>query len=316
MRTGWLTHPAMLDHNTGPGHPERAERIRAIIEAVHQAGLMNPLVPIEVPPARDEDILAVHTREYLQRLEAACRRGDRYIDVPDSAICVDSYRAAQLAVGAALSACDAVLAGQVDNAFCAIRPPGHHCEADRSMGFCLLNNVAIAARYLQRRHGLQRVLILDWDVHHGNGTQHIFERDPTVFYCSLHEHPAYRYPGTGYAWERGEGPGAGTTLNLPMPPNSGDADYQQALEARFLPEARRFAPDFILLLAGFDSHRDDPLATQAVTQAGFDWMGWQLKQLAQQVCAGRLVSLLEGGYNLDVLRTCVVSHLRILMQDP
>ncbi|MCG3177837.1 MAG: Histone deacetylase-like amidohydrolase [Phycisphaerae bacterium] len=315
MRTGWLTHPRYIEHDTGQGHPERPDRLRAICAAVEKAGLLDRLTVIEPRAAEEEHLLAVHEKDYLERLEAACKTGARYIDVPDSAICRDSHAIARLSAGAGLAAIDAIMDGRIDNAFCAIRPPGHHCEVDRSMGFCLLNNAAIAARYAQRVHGLSKVLILDWDVHHGNGTQHIFESDPTVFYCSLHEHPSFCYPGTGYAWEKGEGAGEGATLNIPMPPNSTDAEYQEAFFSRFLPAARQFDPDLVIVSAGFDAHEDDPLASEDLTQACFDWMAKRTKELARQCSGGRLVSLLEGGYNLDVLATCVVSHLQILLQE-
>jgi acetoin utilization deacetylase AcuC-like enzyme len=315
MRTGWVTDTRYLDHDTGEGHPERPDRIRAIHEAVEASGLPEELVALKPRPAEMEHLLAVHEKDYLDRLSAACKTGARFIDVPDSAICPDSYDVARLSAGAGLAACDAVMAGRIDNAFCAVRPPGHHCEVDRSMGFCLLNNAAVVARYLQNVHGLEKVLILDWDVHHGNGTQHILEEDPTVFYCSIHEHPSFCYPGTGYAWEKGEGDGEGATMNIPMPPHSSDAEYQEAFLVKFLPAARQFDPDFILLSAGFDAHADDPLASEDVSKAGFRWMGLRLRELARTCCHDRLVSILEGGYNLDVLRDCVVDHLRVLLQD-
>ena len=315
MRTGWLTDPRYLDHDTGKGHPERPDRLRSIVQAVEGAGLIERLERLAARPATADEVAAVHEQQYVERLIAACNGGARYIDVPDSAICPASYEVALLAAGGVLAACDAVMAGQVRNAFCAIRPPGHHCHEDYSMGFCLLNNAAIAARYLRRRHGLGRVLILDWDVHHANGTQHVFEKDGSVFLCSFHEHPTYRYPGSGYVWEQGEGPGRGCILNIPMLPHATDEDYMNAYRSRFLPAAREFNPQFILVCAGFDAHADDPLATQDVTQDGFDWLALQARRLAHDCCGGRLVSLLEGGYNLEALSRCVVSHLEILLEE-
>jgi len=187
-------------------------------------------------------IEAIHTAEYIERLHAACKQGERHIDVPDSAICPESFEIAQLAVGGVLAAVDAVMQGQIDNAHCAVRPPGHHAERDRSMGFCLFNNVAIAAQYLRRHYQLPRVMVLDWDVHHGNGTQHTFEDDPSVFYCSLHEHPSFCYPGTGWAWEAGHGDSRGTKLNLPLMPHTGDAEMQEVFEQQFVPAARSYVP--------------------------------------------------------------------------
>ncbi|MDD4891869.1 MAG: histone deacetylase, partial [Phycisphaerae bacterium] len=246
MKTGLLYDPRFLDHDTGPDHPERPDRLRTIIDGVNTSGLAGRLTMLKARPAALDDVLAIHSQQYIDRLRDACVSGERYIDTPDSAICPKSFEIALLAAGGVLAACDAVMAGEVDNAFCAIRPPGHHCERDRSMGFCLLNNSAIAARYVQSRHGLRRVLILDWDVHHGNGTQHAFESDGFVFYCSLHEHPGFLYPGTGYAFERGEGLGAGQILNLPMLPHADDATYHSAFLTRFMPAALAFEPEFIL----------------------------------------------------------------------
>jgi acetoin utilization deacetylase AcuC-like enzyme len=315
MKTALVTDPRYLAHQPGPDHPEQPIRLRAILDAVQSGDLGKRLISLKPRPATLDEVTAVHTRQYVQRIHDVCKAGGTYVDVPDSAVCPASYEVALLAAGGVLAACDAVMTRQVHNAFCAVRPPGHHAEADRAMGFCLLNNVAIAARYLQRRHGLHRVFILDWDVHHGNGTQHLFERDGSVMYCSLHEHPGFLYPGTGYAWERGEGCGLGRILNLPMMPHAGDDEFRAAFLTRVLPTALAFGPQFVLVSAGFDAHGADPLATLDLTTEMFGWMTRQAKALARRCCQGRLVSVLEGGYDLDALKASVTAHLEALLED-
>jgi acetoin utilization deacetylase AcuC-like enzyme len=212
-----------------------------------------------------------------------------------------------------LAACDAVMSAEVTNAFCALRPPGHHAEQARAMGFCFFNNVAVGARYLQEKFGLQRIAIVDWDVHHGNGTQHLFEADPTVLYISLHEDPAHCYPGTGLKNEKGTGAGYGFTLNYPFPPRSGDFEYMQVIESEIIPALTDFKPDFLLISAGFDAHADDPLAHMRLSREGYIRMGQALATFAQESCQNRLITVLEGGYNLEVLADCVEDHLRILL---
>jgi acetoin utilization deacetylase AcuC-like enzyme len=215
------------------------------------------------------------------------------------------------AVGGVLAAVDAVMAGEVRNAFCAVRPPGHHATRDRAMGFCLLNNVAIAARYIQQKHKLEKVLIVDWDVHHGNGTQEAFYEDASVFYFSIHQHPFY--PGTGNVDERGAGAGAGSTQNVPLPAGSDDRRYLQEVRDKLVPSAQKFQPDFVLISAGFDAHENDLLGGMSVTTEGFAEMTRVVRQLAEDHCDGRLVSVLEGGYHLDSLAACVEAHLRNLL---
>ncbi len=312
-RTGWCYDARFLLHDTGPHHPERPQRLRAITARLHDDGLLRRLTPLVFGPADLQWIVANHSAEYVERVRRACASGAPYIDTPDSAICPHSFEVAQLAVGALLAACDAVLSGEADNAFCCVRPPGHHAERELSMGFCLFNNVAIAARYLREKWGLERVLIVDFDVHHGNGTQHAFDDDPSVFFCSFHEHPAYRYPGTGREHESGRGPGAGFTLNLPMRPGATDADYREALQGKFMPAAHAFRPQFILVSAGFDAHEADPLADIRLSDAGFEWLSRQIVALARETCGGRLVSTLEGGYDLDALARNVSRHIACLL---
>jgi acetoin utilization deacetylase AcuC-like enzyme len=241
--------------------------------------------------------------------QAAPEQGYVYLDA-DTPMAPGSYRAALQAVGGTLAAIDAVMDGRVANAFCAVRPPGHHAEPSRAMGFCLFNNVAVGARYVQQRYGLARVLIVDWDVHHGNGTQAAFYNDPTVLYVSLHQYPWY--PGTGSVEEVGTGPGEGYTLNLPMPAGGGDDEYLTAFDLRIRPVVRDFAPDFVLISAGFDAHRDDPLAMMAVTEVGYRTMTAFVKAWAADTARGRVVSCLEGGYNLSALADSVEIHVRTL----
>jgi acetoin utilization deacetylase AcuC-like enzyme len=315
-RTGWCYDARFLLHDPGPSHPERPQRLRAITAELGERGLLGRLTPLTFGPADLSWIETNHSHDYIERVSQACNDGAAYIDTLDSGICRESFDVARLAVGAVLAACDAVLNGEVANAFCAVRPPGHHAEYDESMGFCLFNNIAIAARYLRQHGRVERVLILDWDVHHGNGTQHSFEDDPDVFFASFHEHPAYRYPGTGRDHEAGRGRGTGFTLNIPMTPGAGDEDYQQAFEERFLPVARAFRPQFILVSAGFDAHADDPLADVRLTDAGFEWLGRRVVELAHECCNDRLVTILEGGYDLPTLARNVARHVEILLAGP
>lgn len=265
------------------------------------------------PPRSDlsDWIAQVHSPVHLSRLERL-QPGTGIVRIDaDTLMSSESYRVAKLAVEGTLAAADGIITGQFTNAFCAVRPPGHHAEANRAMGFCLLNNVAIAARYLQHRHGLKKIMIIDWDVHHGNGTQHIFEEDPTVFYFSVHQFPLY--PGTGRADEHGRGAGEGYTLNCPLPPGKGDDEYMTVFEKSLRPAVEVFRPDFILISAGFDAHRDDPLANMGVTEEGFGEMTRRVKDWARVHCHGRLLSCLEGGYNLGALARSVERHLNVCL---
>ena len=299
---------------TGPGHPERPERLARIAEVFAERGIAAACVDVEPVPVALRHIAAVHDDEYVRRLEAACDAGLQHIDAPDSAICRESFEIAKLAAGTVLNAVDAVMAGRVDNAFCAVRPPGHHCERSRSMGFCLLNNVAVAARYLIDAHRIERILILDWDVHHGNGTQHTFEEDPRVLYVSIHGDPAFVYPGTGTADERGRGAGEGLTINVPMMPGSGDEAYRRAFGEHIMTPVADFSPEFVLISCGFDAHERDPLAPLSLETASFGWMTDELLRVAKACAGGRLVSLLEGGYDLDALGESAALHVTRLLE--
>ncbi len=317
LSTGLVYDKRFLDHVTGPAHPERPHRLLAIIEHLHKTGLWDRLQVLPATPADLKWVRKVHDQAYLDRLQQACLNHEAYIDCPDSAICPASYEVALLAAGGVLAAVDAVRQGPpagVRNAFCAVRPPGHHAEHDQSLGFCLLNNVAIAAEYLIAHHAVERLAIVDFDVHHGNGTQHHFEDRPDVLFITLHEHPTSLYPGTGHAWETGRGPGDGYTINLPMNPGEGDREYRHAFLNTVLPALDRYRPQFLLLSAGFDASEYDPLAHMKVSVEGFAWMTRQLKMVAERHCDGQLVSVLEGGYDLRALADCVAAHIGILLQ--
>jgi acetoin utilization deacetylase AcuC-like enzyme len=315
-RTGYVYAIRYLLHDPGSWHPERPDRLKAIQAAIEDSGVLELLVRLRPDYAPLKWVERLHDPDYIRRFKEACEQGRQILDTQDCGISKDSYMTALLAVGGVMLAVDAVMKGEVDNAFCAVRPPGHHAERDRAMGFCFFNNVALGAVYALENYGLERVAIVDWDVHHGNGTQHLFEADPRVFYVSLHEDPQHCYPGTGYAREEGKGPGKGFNLNLPFPPRSEDSDYLEALKKEALPRLRRFAPQLVFISAGFDAHTKDPLAHMNLTREGYRDMGRLLLDLALETAGGRLITVLEGGYNLEVLEECVEDHLRLLLDIP
>jgi acetoin utilization deacetylase AcuC-like enzyme len=309
---GILLDERFKRHTTGHGHPERAERLDAIREGLHESGLLDRCVRVEPAPLAETLIQRVHARDYLVRLDAACRQAYPYIDVPDSAIGPESYDIAKLAAGGVVKAVRMVAGGELKRAFCAVRPPGHHAERDRSMGFCLLNNVALAAYALRDEFQADRILILDWDVHHCNGTQHTFFSDPSVLVISLHGHPNYLYPGTGFEDEIGIDRGRGYTMNIPFLPGATDDAYRKAFRERVIPAVGRFAPQFVLLSVGYDAHADDPLGNLALSDEAFAWMTETVIGLADAHADGHIVSVLEGGYNLGVLTRCATEHVRML----
>jgi len=314
-RVAYVYHPDYLLHVPPFDHPESPERLEALHRHFDSAGIAPLLIPVTPDYPDNGQILRVHDPAYLRKLEMACRRGDLTLDEEDTYLDKNSFATALLSAGGAIAGADAVASGTADRAFCAIRPPGHHATRSEGMGFCLLNNAAVAARYLQERHGIARVMIVDWDVHHGNGTQEIFLEDPSVFYFSIHENPSFLYPGTGRRWETGRGAGEGTTLNAPMPPGAGDEEYRLAFEQMLAPAAERFRPDMLLVSAGFDAHRNDPLADLNVTEEGFRFMTRFLATLANAYCGGRIVSILEGGYEPQSLVRSAEVHIRELLAD-
>ena len=314
-RVGLLLDPVFELHDTGPQHPERAARLEYLREKLAEQGLDSRCVRIEPVEAEKKILLSVHSGQYLDRLESACRTESSYIDTPDSAICSESFRVAGLAAGGVIKAADLVAAGELDCAFCAVRPPGHHAERDFSMGFCLLNNVALAAMRLKMEHNINRIAIVDWDVHHGNGTQHTFEEDSGVLYVSLHQSPETLFPGSGYSTERGKGAGLGTTLNIPFPPGTEEKEYLEEFDRQALGLIENFAPEFILVSAGYDGHAEDPLASLNLSQAAYQGLTDRVVDLAGRFAGGRLVAVLEGGYNLEVLAQGVSNLLKTLLGD-
>jgi acetoin utilization deacetylase AcuC-like enzyme len=306
-----FTDPACLGHRAPPGYPERPERLSGVLAHLRAQGWPVVETPRETAPAEDarEAVAALHDPEYVARFERAAARGDSLLDSADNPLSAGTWDAAWGAVAATLAAVDwmAEGAGGGRTAFAAVRPPGHHAEREVAMGFCFFNSAAVAAERLRRRHGAARVAIFDFDVHHGNGTQHLFESRADVLYASTHQYPFY--PGTGAAGERGIGAGEGFTLNVPLPAGTGDEVYEEAIRDRILPALRRFAPDALVLSAGFDAWRNDPLGGMRVTEEGFrSWGDW-LRDLAAEVCGGRVVALLEGGYDLESLPRLVEAHL-------
>lgn len=311
--TGLVYDPQYLEHDMGHGHPESPDRLRAIVARLEQSGLMARLRRLTPRPAEDEWITHVHSPQYVDLLKQRRPTQGRVQLDPDTSMSPGSLPAAYLAAGGALAACDALMRGEVQHAFCAVRPPGHHAEQGRAMGFCLFNNVAIAARYVQKRHGLSRVLIVDWDVHHGNGTQHTFEDDPSLLFFSTHQYP--HYPGTGRATEAGRGAGEGLTINVPMTAGEGDEDYIDVFERVLVPAADQFRPELVIISAGFDAHRDDPLANMALTEAGYAALTGIVAAIAARHSQRRILSCLEGGYNLTALAASVEAHVRALLDS-
>ena len=304
QKTGFAYHPDYLNHDTGPHHPERPDRLRASLSVLQESDVWAQLHPIEPTPASTTQLLYVHEPNYPEHIKQHCEA-----EVPltyDTSVVKASYDIALLSTGGVLNAANAVATGAVTNAFAMVRPPGHHATQNRSMGFCLFNNIAIAARYLQREHDVGKIAIVDWDVHHGNGTQDIFYEDETVFFFSIHQSPLY--PGTGSSRERGSGKAHGTTLNVPMPAGSGDDAYIKVFTDVLIPTLQDFSPEFTLISAGFDAHYLDPLANIELTADGFA----TLTDLILSFTGGRVISALEGGYSLEGVAESVVAHVERL----
>lgn len=311
MTVGFVTNANHIGHAV-EGHPEGPDRLQAVLALLEECGLRDRLEPIEPRDATDEELTLVHRPEYVESLQRACAEGGGWFD-PDTYVTARSCEAARRAVGACLAAVDAVLSGREQSAFCAVRPPGHHARPGQAMGFCLLNSVAVAARYALRCHGPERVAIVDIDVHHGNGAQDAFYGDPDILYCSTHLYPFY--PGTGRPQETGEGDAAGTNVNVPLPAGCGDAEHLAAFDAVVEPVVRRFRPQLILVPCGFDGHFADPLAMMSLSVDGYGDLAGRLRTLAEELCEGRLVFTLEGGYDLIALPWGVRRVLEILLGE-
>lgn len=280
---------------------------------MEEAGLLPMLTLIKASPAKLKWIEAVHSPKHIMRFEEACLLELGEFDHPDNQMCRESFETALLAVGGMLEAIRMVMEGAIDNAFCAVRPPGHHAEMNRALGFCYFNNVAIAARYLQSEWGVERIGIVDIDAHHGNGTQRVFEEDSSVFYYSVHEHPSFSFPGTGREFEKGFGPGSGFTLNSPVLPGMGDDEYKAILKRDLVPAFAEFRPEVVLLSAGFDAHIEDDMSDLKLSTEGFSWIMKELVQMADRYAAGRIISVLEGGYSVQHLPELVKNHVEILL---
>jgi acetoin utilization deacetylase AcuC-like enzyme len=300
-------------HDAGPGHPEQPARYGAVLTALKGAGLHAAMCEIGPRAIGREDLLLVHEARYLDLAEREIREGREQLSTGDTGIGAHSWDAAVAAAGCAMVATEAVVKGEAKTAFCLVRPPGHHAGAGRGMGFCILNNIALAARHAQKRLGVGCVLIVDWDVHHGNGTQDIFYADGSVFFFSTHQSPWY--PGTGRADETGEGAGKGATLNCPLPAHSGRAEIFDCFERRLLPVMKKFRPELVLISAGFDSREGDPLGQFLLKDADFADLTHIVRGIADKHAQGRVVSLLEGGYSLRGLASAAVSHVEALMKD-
>lgn len=308
--TGIYFNELFLQHDTGFGHPERPDRLRAILELLSQNGMAETrTVQIEAPAADIEAIARVHERHHIEKIRESCLSALQHLD-GDTVVSERSYEAALLAAGAGIAAADAVMAGELSNAFCAVRPPGHHAEVDRAMGFCLFNNIAIVAQHLKARHGVERIFILDWDVHHGNGTQQAFYQDPQVFFMSLHQWPLY--PGTGSPHETGAGKGASFTQNVTFAPHTDAEEYVETFRRAVDEVFRTFKPEFTLISAGFDAHLDDPLAQLMLSEEDFAELTRFVAERAATYSSGRMVSMLEGGYHLQALARSVQSHIDVL----
>ena len=314
LKTGFLYDERYLLHITSPYHPEVPDRLKAIYKGIKDAGMLPHLTLIQACKADMSQIEMMHQKYYIQRFKQMCAAGIAQMDTPDCQICAESYEIALLAVGGILEAGRLVMESKIDNAFCAVRPPGHHAEHDRAMGFCYFANVAILAKYLQTEWGVKKVGIIDFDVHHGNGTQNMFNDDPSVFYYSIHEHPSFAFPGTGRELEKGVGAGVGTTRNYPVLPGQGDKEYLKAMREDWGPAFEGFNPDIIIVSTGFDAHEDDDMSGINLTTEGFSQVMKLIVQMADRLTGGKLISVLEGGYSLKRLPELAKNHVEILMK--
>ncbi|MGQ9475687.1 MAG: histone deacetylase family protein [Actinomycetota bacterium] len=308
-RTAVFYDPLYLEHDTGLGHPERAERLEKALEMLERTGLAEKVRLLSPRDATVEEIELVHPRAYIESVKRVADSGGGWLD-PDTHVGTRSYQAALRSAGAALEGLERIFEGEIDNAFCLARPPGHHATATRGMGFCLFNNNAVAARFAMERFGISRVFILDWDAHHGNGIQDIFYRDDRVLYVSLHQYP--HYPGSGSYRELGEGKGEGYTVNFPLPARTGEEVYLSAFEQVIIPLALRYQPELVLVSAGYDGHFSDPLCSMLLRSTSYAEMAARLKRLAAETCGGRLLVCLEGGYNLSAVARSIANTVAVL----
>ena len=311
MSTAYVYDPIYLEHNL-PSHPENARRLERILSVLEAEGMLARLELLEPRPATVEELERVHAPALVRQIQRIAQAGGGHLDM-DTYASARSYDAALMAAGGLVRAVEAVLAGEIDNGFALVRPPGHHATPTRAMGFCLFNNVAVAAQAALAGGKAERVFIADFDVHHGNGTQDMFADDAAVFYFSSHQYP--HYPGTGHWQETGHGPGAGTLLNVPLPPQVGDAGYALVFAELVWPLAERFRPDLILVSAGYDAHWNDPLAHMNLSLTGYGWLMQELVRMAEELCDGRIVSTLEGGYQLEVLAYGVLNSFSALLGE-
>lgn len=312
-KTAIYQSPLFLNHETGRDHTESPERLRCLYELINQPEMAKLFLFPQFSKASATTVQLNHTREHVAAVAATSAQVATYLDA-DTRTSAGSYEAALLAAGAVTDGIDRLVSGEIDNGFCLVRPPGHHAERDRSMGFCLFNNVAIGARHAKKKHAIERIMILDWDLHHGNGTQHSFYRQRSPLYCSIHQYPCY--PGTGALVEYGEGQGTGFTVNLPLSGRHGDAHYARIVDTIIQPIALDYNPQLILVSCGFDCMAGDPLGTMAVTADGVAYMTRAMVRLAAQVCAGKLLFVLEGGYDLHNLQTGLLAVVTELLGAP
>ncbi|MBA3947401.1 MAG: histone deacetylase [Herpetosiphonaceae bacterium] len=312
MATAFLRDD-IIELHSDPTHPEQAERLASLTQALEASELASVLRTLPLRPARESEIAAVHRGQMLERTQMLALDGGGRLDA-DTYVTPDSWQVACHAAGTVITATEAVVGGTVANAFAVVRPPGHHATATRAMGFCLVNNVAVAAQYALDHLGVKRIAIIDWDVHHGNGTQDIFYGNAQVLYCSTHNYPFY--PGTGHWQEMGQGVGYGTTLNVPLPPGTDETAFVRTYDELIIPALRRFEPDMIMVSAGYDAHWADPLGAMLVSTTGYALVATKVYNLAADVCGGRIVCALEGGYHPPALVECIIATLQVLRGRP